>query len=83
MDTNTATKMFFIISSVGFVLLWALVAIFLFYLISAMHTFSRIMNRIEKDIGHIGDITREMLADVRDNIIYRFLFGKKKKSRKL
>jgi hypothetical protein len=82
MDTNSATKIFFIISSVGFVLLWILVAIFLYYLIRAMHAFSSIMEKIEKDIGHIGDTTREMLEDIRDNIVYRFFFGKKRKGRK-
>jgi hypothetical protein len=40
------------------------------------------MEKVEKDIGNIGDTTKEMLDDFRDNIVFKFLFGKKKKSRK-
>ena len=76
------SQIFFFISSVGFVFLWVLVAIFLVYLIRATNTFSRIMNRIEKDIDEIGDTTKEMVEDMRDSMIFRFLFGKKRKTRK-
>ena len=76
------SQIFFFISSIGFVFLWILVAIFLVYLIRATNTFSRIMNRIEKDIDEIGDTTKEMVEDMRDSMIFRFLFGKKRKTRK-
>jgi hypothetical protein len=82
MDTLLQSQVFFFISSIGFVLLWILAAVFLYYLIRATKAFSRIMDKIEKDISNIGDTTREMLEDVRDNIIFKFLFGKKRKSRK-
>jgi uncharacterized protein YoxC len=81
MDTLLQSQVFFFISSVGFVFLWILVAIFLYYLIRATSAFSRIMEKVEKDIGAMGDTTKEMLDDLRDNIIFKFLFGKKKKSR--
>ncbi|MBI5139423.1 hypothetical protein HZA26_02330 [Candidatus Nomurabacteria bacterium] len=82
MDTNTQAEMFFLISSVGFVVLWILVAIFLFYLIRATHTFSRIIEKIEKDVNTIGDTTKEMISELRDNAfasLMNFLFKKKKK----
>ena len=82
MDTLLQSQVFFFISSVGFVLLWILVAIFLYYLIRATSAFSRIMEKVEKDIGNIGDTTREMLDDLRDNIVFKFLFGKKKRKNK-
>jgi amino acid permease len=82
MDTLLQSQVFFFISSVGFVLLWVLTATFLFYLIRATRAFSRIMEKIENNINNIGDMTKEMLGDLRDNAIFRFLFGKKKKSRK-
>ena len=81
MDIYLQSQVFFFISSIGFVFLWVLVAIFLFYLIRATSAFSRIMEKVEKDIGNIGDTTKEMLDDLRDNIVFKFLFGKKKKSR--
>ncbi len=82
MDAILQSEIFFFISSVGFVFLWVLVAIFLVYLIRATRTFNRIINRIEKDIDQIGDTTKEMVEDMKDSMIFRFLFKKKKKTRK-
>ncbi len=82
MDTLLQSQVFFFISSIGFVLLWILVAIFLFFLIRATKTFLRIIDRVEKDIDNIGDTTREMLDDIRDSAVFNFLFKKKRKSRK-
>lgn len=79
MDTLQQSQVFFFISSVGFIFLWILVAIFLFYLIRATNTFSRIMNKVEKDIDNIGDTTKEMLEDVRDSAVFNLLLGKKKR----
>lgn len=73
---------FFFISSIGFIFLWILMAIFLFYLIRATSIFSNILKKIEKDVDHIGDTTKEMIEEVRDSIIFNFLFKKKKKNRK-
>jgi len=79
MDTLLKADIFFFISSVGFLFLWILVIVFLFYLISVTKTFYRIMNKVEKDIDNIGDTTREMLEDVRDSAVFNFIFRKKKK----
>ena len=82
MDALLQSQVFFFISSVGFVTLWILVAIFLVYLIRATSTFSKIMNKVEKDIEKIGDTTKEMVEDMKDSVIFNFLFRKKRKSRK-
>ncbi|MBI3888517.1 hypothetical protein HY311_01865 [Candidatus Nomurabacteria bacterium] len=82
MDTTSQSQVFFFISSVGFVFLWILAAIFLFYLIRAMSAFSRIMDKIEKDMNNISDTTRDLFEDMRDSVIFNFLFGKKRKSRR-
>jgi uncharacterized protein YoxC len=79
MDTIAQSEVFFLISSIGFVVLWILTAVFLVYLIQGMHTLSRIMDKIEKDIEHIGDTTKEMVEDVRASAIFQFLFRKKRK----
>ena len=79
MDTLLKADIFFFISSVGFLTLCILTIIFLFYLVRATNTFSRIMNKVEKDIDNIGDTTKEMLEEVRDSVIFNFLFRKKKK----
>jgi large-conductance mechanosensitive channel len=82
MNALLQSQVFFFISSVGFVVLWILTAIFLFYLIRATNTFSKIMEKVEKDVNDIGDTTKEMLDDMRDNPIFNFFFKKKRKHRK-
>ncbi|MFA5778126.1 MAG: DUF948 domain-containing protein [Candidatus Paceibacterota bacterium] len=82
MDTYTQTQVFFFISSVGFVVLWIFIAVFLYYLIRATNTLSRILEKAEKDINDIGETTKEIIDEMRDNKIFNFLFGKKRRSRK-
>lgn len=82
MDIVEQSQVFFFISSVGFVTLWILIAIFLVYLIRATNSFSKIMEKAEKDINEIGDTTKEIIEDMKDSVIFNFLFRKKKKSRK-
>lgn len=82
MNTLLQSQVFFFISSVGFVVLWILVAIFLFYLIRATRIFSRIMEKVEKDINNIGDTTKELLGEMRDSVIFNFIFGKKRRKNK-
>ena len=82
MDVQTQTQVFFFISSVGFVVLWIFVAIFLFYLIRVTNTLSRILDKAEKDINNLGETTKEIIEEIKDNKIFNFLFGKKRKSRK-
>ncbi|MEK7564445.1 MAG: DUF948 domain-containing protein [Patescibacteria group bacterium] len=82
MDQFSQMHIFFLISSVGFVILFILIAVLLFYLNRAAGTFSRILDKIEKDIDHIGDTTKELLEDVRNSMVFSFLFGGKKRRRK-
>lgn len=80
METLSQSEVFFIISSIGFVLLWVFVAILLFYLIRISQSFSRIMDKIEDNVNKIGDTTKEMLEDLRDNKLFSFFIKKKRKS---
>ena len=75
MGNTTQSQVFFLISSIGFVTLWVLVGVFLYYAIKAVKSFSRIINKIEKDIGEIGDTSKEMVEDIRESTIFQFLFG--------
>ena len=82
MDTLLQSQVFFFISSIGFVVLWIFIIILLFYLIRVTNTFSKIIDKVEKDVDSIGDTTKEMLEEVRDSTVFNFLFRKKKKRRK-
>ncbi|MDP9249001.1 MAG: hypothetical protein M3M85_00615 [bacterium] len=73
---------FFIISSVGFVILWSLVGILLYYLIKVTRTFDRIVTKIEGDISKVGDITREMFEEMQGSAVWNFIFRKKRNRRK-
>jgi len=79
---KTQAEIFFFISSVGFVILWILVAIFFVYLIRIMHTFSKIIKKIEKNIDDIGDTTKDVLSDLQESTVFKFIFGKKRRGRK-
>ena len=81
MNTLMQSEVFFFISSVGFIILWILMAIFLIYLIRAMNSFSRMMNKVEKNVGDISDEAKEMVEDIRESTVFQFLFKKKRKHR--
>jgi len=81
MDGILQSQIFFFISSIGFIILWAFLAILLFYAIRATRAFNRIMDSVESDIDSIGDTTKEMLEDVRDSAVFRLLFKKKKRTK--
>lgn len=82
MNTLIQANIFFFISSVGFIILGIFVSVFLYYLICVTSTLSRIVKRVEGDINNIGDTTKEMLDSMRENVIFNFLFGKKKRKQK-
>jgi len=82
MNTLEQSQVFFLISSVGFVTLWVMVVILLFYVIGTIKIFHRIMDNVEKNIDRVGDTTKEMLEEMRDSSVFRFLFRKKKRSKK-
>ena len=63
------SQIFFFISSIGFVFLWILVAIFLVYLIRATNALSKMLEKVEKDVDAIGDTTKEMVEDIKENIV--------------
>ncbi len=79
MDTLMEAKVFFFISSVGFIILGVMVAIFLVYLIRFMKISTRLMERIEKDVDSLSDGAKDMLLDMRESMAFRFLFGKRKR----
>ena len=82
MNTIAQSEVFFIISSVGFVLLWILLAICMIYVIRIMHLITRIMKKAEDGIIQMNDTANDMLEDIHDSAVFRFVFGKKHTHRK-
>jgi amino acid permease len=81
MQNFSTAEVFFFISSVGFIIIWLLAVVFAFYLIAAVKTFSRIVSKIEQSVDSVGDITKELLGEVKESMIFKFLFGKKKRAK--
>ena len=77
------SQIFFFISSIGFIILGILVATVLICLLRSFNSLSKILKRAEKDIDSIGDTTKEILEDVRDSAVFRFLFKGKKRNREI
>ena len=82
METLSQSEIFFLISSISFVVLWILVAILLFYLIRVVRIFGRIIEKVEGDIDKVGDMTKEMLEEMKGSAVWAFLFRKKRERRK-
>lgn len=81
MTTFMQSEVFFFISSVGFIVLFVLVAIVLFYAIRSFRTWGRILDRLENNVGTIGDTAKEMVEDVRESTVFRLLIGRRKKKK--
>ena len=75
-ETLIQTQVFFFISSIGFIVLWILALFFMYYLIRSMYIFSKIMQKIDKDIEQVGEISSEMISDIRDSSVFNFFFRK-------
>lgn len=79
MNTLMQSEIFFFISSIGFIIVWILIAVCLIYIIRSMHTFSRIIRKVEENIDELGDSAKEMLEEIKDHPIYRLIFGNGKR----
>jgi hypothetical protein len=81
MNALMDSQIFFFISSVGFVILGLLAAVILIVGIRIVSTFLRITAKIEQDIHDLGDTSREMLDDLRDSMLFRLLFKRRRNGR--
>ncbi len=81
MTSLIQADIFFFISSIAFVILGILAVIVLVYVIKVLHSFMRILERVEESMDSIGDATMELIDEMRDNMFFRMLFPAKKKPR--
>ncbi len=58
-----------------------MIAILLIYILRAFNKLLKILDKVEREIDSIGDLTKETIDDIRDSNIFRFLFGKSKKKK--
>ncbi len=72
------SQIFFVISSIGFVILWILSAVFLVYLIRVIRIIHKIIKAIDKDVHQLSDKTKDVFLDIQDSLVFRLLFNKRK-----
>jgi hypothetical protein len=82
MNSIPHADIFFFVATIGFIVIFALFAVALMYLISLFKSILKITKIIEKDIETIGDTTKEFIMQLWDNPIFSWLFASKKKKRK-
>lgn len=78
MDTSLLINILLIVALVGLGIVFTLVAFLLFYVITTLYALKRAINQIEKNLHRIGDVSKELLEDVRNNKAFKFLFRKNK-----
>ena len=80
------SEIFFFISSIGFIILFGMFFAILFYVLKAIKSFSSMLEKMEKSVDFIGEeakkLFEEMLEEMRDNVFFKFFFGRKKKRKK-
>ncbi len=73
--TNAAnSELFFMISSVGFIVLFIVLAILLYYLIKAVRAFKELTEKIERNVDTVGYAGRELIDEMRNSAAFRLLF---------
>lgn len=79
MTSFAHADIFFFISSIGFVVFIIGGVILLVFCIRAVSSVNSILEKIDSNVDSIGDATKDLIDDLRHNVIFRMLFGPKKK----
>ncbi len=70
---------FFFISSIGFVTLFIILVVLLYYIVKATRSFTDLIIKIEENVDSVGDAGRDLIDDMRNSIAFKFLFRSRKK----
>ncbi len=76
---STNADIFFIISSVGFIVLFIVLAVLLYYLIKAVRAWKELTEKIERNVESVGFAGRELIDEMRDSAAFRLLFRPKRR----
>lgn len=79
MTSLAQSDIFFFISSIFFVVFAIGGVILLVFCIRAVSSVNSILEKIDSNVDTIGDATKDLIDDLRHNVIFRMLFGPKKK----
>lgn len=82
MESILKSEIFFFISSISVILITIIFVIVGFYLIKIMRNFSHISERLKETVDGAASSLEEVGDNIKESSIFRFFFGKKRKSKK-
>lgn len=82
MDTLVKADIFFFIASIATIIFVILISICLYYLAGALRNFRDISLILKKGIENTSEHLEELVEQVEESSVFRFIFGKKKRVRK-
>lgn len=82
MTTLIHADIFFFIASIGFIVLTAITAVLLFYVIGILRKVKAVSETIGENVEGMSADAREFVHDIRESSIYRMLFPRKRTKKK-
>lgn len=82
MESILKSEIFFFISSISVVLITVIFVIVGFYLVRIMRNFSHISDRLKETVDGTASSLEEVGDNIKESTLFKFFFGKKKKSKK-
>jgi predicted Zn-dependent protease len=82
MDSILQADIFFFISTIAVVIFSVLLLIAIYYLRETLQNFRDISRTLKNGVNNASEKVGDAFSDVEDSMVYKFIFGKKKKERK-
>lgn len=82
MDGILQADIFFFISTIAVVIFSVLLLVAIYYLRETLQNFRDISRTLKKGVDSASEKVGDAFSDVEDSMVYKFIFGKKKRSKK-
>jgi len=79
MTTLIHADIFFLISTIGFIVLFAFSVVLLIYVVGIVRQVKKVSEKIAGNVENISEEASEFIRDVRESSVYRMLFARKRK----
>ncbi len=67
-----------LILAIGLASFWILVVVFCLYIIAIVRKFFKLIQKLEKNADKIGFVAQDLVEDVKNSTVFKFIFGKSK-----
>jgi large-conductance mechanosensitive channel len=79
MNSLAYSEIFFLVSTIGFVIVAAIIFVLIAHLIKAVRTFNSLAEKLDNEIDNLGDTAQVLVDDIRDSFIYKMIFSPKRR----